>query len=80
MEGYKDQSLELVIKPFGNWKVSTGLEKLSDNRYRAVTYDILADCPIEIGEHRINLNNANIMNTTVRCQAGEIRRNLNSYT
>jgi predicted metalloprotease with PDZ domain len=52
VEGYKDQSLELVIKPFGNWKVSTGLEKLSDNRYRAVTYDILADCPIEIGEHR----------------------------
>ncbi|EQB70966.1 MAG: hypothetical protein AMDU1_APLC00043G0032 [Thermoplasmatales archaeon A-plasma] len=52
VEGYKDQSLELVIKPFGNWKVSTGLEKLSDNRYRAVTYDILADCPLEIGEHR----------------------------
>ena len=52
VEGYKDQSLELVIKPFGNWKVSTGLEKLSDNKYRAVTYDILADCPIEIGEHR----------------------------
>lgn len=52
LEGYKDQSVELLIKPYGDWKVSTGLEKLSDNRYRAINYDILADCPIEIGTHR----------------------------
>lgn len=52
LEGYKDQSVELIIKPYGDWKVSTGLEKLSDNRYRAINYDILADCPIEIGTHR----------------------------
>lgn len=52
VEGYKDQSLELIIKPYGQWRISTGLEKLSDNRYRAINYDILADSPIEIGEHR----------------------------
>ena len=52
LEGYKDQSVELLIKPYRDWKVSTGLEKLSDNRYRAINYDILADSPIEIGTHR----------------------------
>ena len=52
LEGYKDQSVELYIKPYKDWKVSTGLERLSDNRFRAVNYDILADCPIEIGTHR----------------------------
>ncbi len=52
VEGYKDQSLELIIRPYGDWRVSTGLEKLSDNRYRAVNYDILVDSPIEIGNHR----------------------------
>ncbi len=52
LEGYKDQSVELLIKPYKDWKISTGLEKLSDNRYRAINYDILADSPIEIGTHR----------------------------
>ncbi len=52
LEGYKDQSVELVIKPYKDWKISTGLEKLSENRYRAINYDILADCPIEVGTHR----------------------------
>ncbi len=52
LEGYKDQSVELVIKPYKDWKISTGLERLNDNRFRAINYDILADCPIEIGTHR----------------------------
>lgn len=52
IEGYKDQSVELIVKPYKNWIVSTGLDKLSENRYRAINYDILADCPIEIGTHR----------------------------
>lgn len=52
IEGYKDQSVELIVKPYKNWTVSTGLDKLSENRYRAINYDILADCPIEIGTHR----------------------------
>lgn len=52
IEGYKDQTVELLIKPHGDWRVSTGLEKIGENRYRATNYDILADCPIEIGNHR----------------------------
>lgn len=52
IEGYKDQSIELIIKPYEDWKVSTGLEKIGDNRFRATNYDIFADSPIEIGKHR----------------------------
>ncbi|MHB8361245.1 MAG: M61 family metallopeptidase [Thermoplasmataceae archaeon] len=52
IEGYKDQSVELMVKPFGEWKVSTGLEKIGENKYRATNYDILVDSPMEIGTHR----------------------------
>lgn len=52
IDGYKDQTSELVIRPYKNWKISTGLEKVGENRYRAINYDILVDCPIEIGTHR----------------------------
>lgn len=52
LEGYKDQVSELNIKPPQNWKISTGLEKIGENKYRAINYDILIDSPIEIGTHR----------------------------
>ncbi|EQD37266.1 peptidase M61 domain-containing protein [mine drainage metagenome] len=52
IEGYKDQSVELMVKPFGEWKISTGLEKIGENKYRATNYDILVDSPMEIGTHR----------------------------
>jgi predicted metalloprotease with PDZ domain len=52
VEGYKDQSVELLIKPFEDWKISTGMEKIGENKFRATNYDIFADCPIEIGKHR----------------------------
>lgn len=52
IEGYKDQAVELQVIPYGNWKVSTGLEKTGDNRFRAINYDILVDSPLEIGTHR----------------------------
>ncbi len=34
IEGYKDQTAELTIKPWKDWKVSTGLEKVGDFKYR----------------------------------------------
>ncbi len=52
LEGYKDQSVELIVKPWENWKVSTGMEKIGENRFRATNYDIFVDCPMEIGTHR----------------------------
>ncbi|WP_075057234.1 PDZ domain-containing protein [Thermogymnomonas acidicola] len=55
IEGYKDQSCELVIVPYGgDWTVSTSLERIGgENRFRAPSYDILADSPVEIGKHRV---------------------------
>lgn len=32
-----------------NWQIATGLEKISDNQYSADNYDILIDCPVELG-------------------------------
>ena len=52
VDGYKEQSIELQIKPPEGWKVSTGMEKLGENRFRSINYDILVDSPIEIGQHR----------------------------
>ncbi|HKJ97203.1 MAG TPA: hypothetical protein VJ944_05640, partial [Thermoplasmataceae archaeon] len=52
LDGYKDQVSEVNIKPPQNWKISTGMEKTGDNKYRAINYDILIDSPIEIGTHR----------------------------
>jgi len=53
IDGYKDQTLEVVIKPYGSWRIFTNLEKIAENRFRAINYDILADTPIEIGNHRL---------------------------
>ncbi len=52
LEGYKEQAAEVNIKPPQNWKISTGLEKIGENKFRATNYDILVDSPIEIGTHR----------------------------
>ena len=52
VDGYKEQSIELIINAPQGWKISTGMEKLSENRFRSINYDILVDCPIEIGTHR----------------------------
>ncbi|MCL5667419.1 MAG: PDZ domain-containing protein [Candidatus Thermoplasmatota archaeon] len=52
IEGYKDQAVELSVSPPPEWKISTGLEKIGENRFRAVNYDILVDSPLEIGTHR----------------------------
>lgn len=52
LEGYKDQSVELIVKPWENWKISTGMEKIGENKFRATNYDIFVDCPMEIGTHR----------------------------
>ncbi|MGC8506344.1 MAG: M61 family metallopeptidase [Thermoplasmata archaeon] len=52
IEGYKDQTLEILIRPYGTWRIYTTLEKIAENRFRAINYDLLADSPIEIGNSR----------------------------
>jgi predicted metalloprotease with PDZ domain len=42
---------ELMVLPFGNWHVTTGLNDVPGkvNAFMAPTYDYLIDCPLEIG-------------------------------
>ncbi|WP_240337085.1 M61 family metallopeptidase [Rufibacter psychrotolerans] len=55
-EGHKDLPSTLTVVPFQGWsKVSTGLPPVPGQpfTYRAANYDVLADSPIEIGNHEI---------------------------
>ncbi|RNI27970.1 M61 family peptidase [Rufibacter immobilis] len=55
-EGHKDLPSTLTVVPFKGWsKVSTGLPPVSGQAftYKAPNYDVLADSPIEIGNHEI---------------------------
>jgi len=44
----------VTIKPFSNWKIATGLPKVSGqaNTFRAENYDILYDSPFEVSDFR----------------------------
>ncbi|TXK52204.1 M61 family metallopeptidase [Pontibacter qinzhouensis] len=53
-EGYQKQSGELVVKPYKDWsKVSTGLTSTGNFTYTFPDYDVLADSPLEIGNHEV---------------------------
>ncbi|WP_242693063.1 M61 family metallopeptidase [Sabulibacter ruber] len=55
-EGHKDLPSTLTVVPFKGWsKVSTGLAPVPGQQftYRAPNYDVLADSPIEIGNHQV---------------------------
>ena len=54
IKGRIGDECELEIQPYQDWeKISTGLKKIGDGRFSAENYDILADCPIEIGNQQI---------------------------
>ena len=44
----------LTVKPFGNWKVATGLPKVAGqtNTFRAANFDVLYDSPFEVSDYR----------------------------
>ncbi|MGB6648301.1 MAG: PDZ domain-containing protein [Bacteroidota bacterium] len=50
-EEYRSLPLILMVYPFGNWHVTTGLDSLPGERFvfQAPSYDHLIDCPVEIG-------------------------------
>jgi len=49
VDGSKNAPVTLDIKPFRGWRVTTGLQKVAGNRFRAPNYDELIDCPTDIG-------------------------------
>jgi predicted metalloprotease with PDZ domain len=55
VNGLKHLPLKVKVKPFREWKViSTGLKSGQDKwELLADNYDVLADSPIEIGNHRV---------------------------
>jgi predicted metalloprotease with PDZ domain len=55
------QPLTVSIKPFSAWKeISTGMEAVGKDKFilQAPDYDILVDSPIEVGNHKILIFNA----------------------
>ncbi len=47
--GAVEKPVELMIKKPEEWKIATGLERLSHYTFKADNYDQLIDCPTEIG-------------------------------
>ena len=54
VEKYRKLPLTLQVQPFGDWRVSTGLDRVSGkkNFFSAPGYDDFVDCPLEIGTHQ----------------------------
>ncbi len=54
VEKYRQLPIVLQVKPFGDWHVTTGLENVESNpnEFHIPNYDILADCPLEIGNQK----------------------------
>ena len=42
----------VTVKPYGNWKIATGLPALGGNTFRAENYDILYDSPFEVSNYK----------------------------
>lgn len=56
IEGLQNKPLKLNVKPYEAWsKVSTGLSRVVSEQFTftAPDYDILADSPLEIGNHQV---------------------------
>lgn len=54
IEKFRHQRLTLHVKPYGDWHVSTGLDRVAGktNHFYAPSFDYLADCPLEIGNQQ----------------------------
>jgi predicted metalloprotease with PDZ domain len=51
-KGFLNIPTTLTIKPFGDWKIATGLPKVGENTFKAENYDILYDSPFEVGNFK----------------------------
>jgi predicted metalloprotease with PDZ domain len=52
--GLEKQQGTLVVQPYKDWKtISTGLKSTGNHTYTFPNYDILADSPLEIGNHEV---------------------------
>ncbi len=53
-EELKNGPLQLTVKPYGDWHVTTGLEEVPGTpfTYRAPNFEYFGDCPLEIGNQK----------------------------
>jgi predicted metalloprotease with PDZ domain len=54
VEELKNSPLELKVIPFGNWKVTTGLDAVpgTPSTFTAPNFEYFGDCPLEIGNQQ----------------------------
>lgn len=54
VDKYKNFPLQLVVNPFKDWHVTTGLDAVgsSKTKFSAPNFEYFADCPIEIGNQK----------------------------
>ncbi len=51
-KGFLNISSTVTVKPFGDWKVATGLPKVGENTFQAENFDVLFDSPFEVGNFK----------------------------
>jgi predicted metalloprotease with PDZ domain len=51
--GREGEPLELEVAAPEGWRISTALEPVGDAVFRAPSFDVLVDSPLEIGTHRL---------------------------
>jgi len=51
VEKFRALPVKLQVQPYGDWHVSTGLDRVKEKSYlfQAPNYDYFVDCPLEIG-------------------------------
>ncbi|MDP1677326.1 MAG: PDZ domain-containing protein [Bacteroidota bacterium] len=54
VEELKNKPIEVKVIPFGNWKVTTGLDEVADKpfTFTAPNFEYFGDCPLEIGTQK----------------------------
>lgn len=51
-KGFLNIPSTVTVKPYGDWKIATGLPQVSENTFRAENYDVLFDSPFEVSNFK----------------------------
>lgn len=51
-KGFLNVPSTVTVKPYGDWKIATGLPETSKNTFKAENFDILFDSPFEVGNFK----------------------------
>ncbi|NJM52016.1 MAG: M61 family metallopeptidase [Blastocatellia bacterium] len=51
-KGFINAPSTVTVKPYGDWKIATGLLKTGENTFQAENFDVLFDSPFEVGNFK----------------------------